>query len=279
MPMFGTMKLVAIDASLIEAHLRNRLGQRRRVHRKAGVVELGIIKPTTVHQEFRVLRRIFSVALKKSLCPANPCASVEFPVRVKGLFRPHYMKWSEQLKVEEYAPAYLRNVIRIITETGLRVYKELASLKKEQVDLANKVVFITDSKTPTGVAEVPLTDIALEAFRSQMDLAGPGPWLFPSDGNKTGHQTEFKKAWRTTLQRASVPYFRLYDLRSTYATRLSAGGVADEWVTQLLRQTDAQVFKKYSQMKLQMKREALTKLNRNASESGFAVSSDTEERM
>src|ERR1035438_4219949 len=67
MPMFGTMKLVAIDASLIEAHLRNRLGQRRRVHRKAGVVELGIIKPTTVHQEFRVLRRIFSVALKKNV--------------------------------------------------------------------------------------------------------------------------------------------------------------------------------------------------------------------
>jgi hypothetical protein len=51
-----------------------------------------------------------------------------------------------------------------------------------------------------------------------------------------------------------------------YATRLSAGGVADEWVTQLLRQGDAKVFKKYSQMKLQMKREALTKLNRQANE-------------
>jgi hypothetical protein len=42
--------------------------------------------------------------------------------------------------------------------------------------------------------------------------------------------------------------------------------VADEWVTQMLRQGDAQVFKKYSQMKLQMKREALEKLNRRASE-------------
>jgi hypothetical protein len=31
--------------------------------------------------------------------------------------------------------------------------------------------------------------------------------------------------------------FRIYDLRSTYATRLSAGGVADEWVTQLFRAT------------------------------------------
>ena len=37
-------------------------------------------------------------------------------------------------------------------------------------------------------------------------------------------------------------------------------------VTQLLRQGDAQVFKKYSQMKLQMKREALQKMNRRANE-------------
>jgi hypothetical protein len=34
----------------------------------------------------------------------------------------------------------------------------------------------------------------------------------------------------------------------------------------MLRQSDAQVFKKYSQMKLRMKREALTKLNRQANE-------------
>jgi hypothetical protein len=43
-------------------------------------------------------------------------------------------------------------------------------------------------------------------------------------------------------------------------------GVADEWVTQLLRQGDSQVFKKYSQMKLAMKREAMEKLNRLANE-------------
>ena len=64
----------------IEIHLRRRLQQRRRVRRKAGIIELGTLKPATVHQEFRVLRRIFSVAVKKKLCPANPCAGVEFPV-------------------------------------------------------------------------------------------------------------------------------------------------------------------------------------------------------
>jgi hypothetical protein len=39
-------------------------------------------------------------------------------------------------------------------------------------------------------------------------------------------------------------------------------------VTQLLRQRDAKVFKKYSQLKLQMKREALAKLDRQANETG-----------
>jgi len=41
------------------------------------------------------------------------------------------------------------------------------------------------------------------------------------------------------------------------------------------QRSDAKVFKKYSQMKLQMKREALAKLNRKANESGSG-SSDTE---
>ncbi|MDE3110106.1 MAG: hypothetical protein KGL02_09215, partial [Acidobacteriota bacterium] len=69
--------------------------------------------------------------------------------------------------------------------------------------------------------------------------------------------SEAIRARRLTQTRAAI-----YDLRSTYATRLSAGGVADEWVTQLLRQGDSQVFKRYSQMKLEMKREALERINR-----------------
>ena len=81
------------------------------------------------------------------------------------------------------AQPHLRNIVRIITETGLRVYKELMSMKKDQVDLLNAVVWIPESKTPNGVAEVPLTPIAVEAFRDQLALAGQGEYLFPSDLN------------------------------------------------------------------------------------------------
>jgi integrase len=263
---FGQRSVGDITADDIEQYLRRRLQTRVRVKTAAGVIEKDRLKPATVHQELRVLRRMMNVAVRKKLLPANPCAGVEFPVKVKGLFRPHYMAWSEQQRIEFQAPEYLRNIVRIITESGLRVYKELMPMKKEQVDLENAVVWIPDSKTPNGIAEVPLTDLALEAFRNQIRIAGPGAWLFPSEENPTGHQKTLKTVWHATLRRAKVPYFRIYDLRSTYATRLSAGGVADEWVTQLLRQGDAKVFKKYSQMKLQMKREALQKLNRKANE-------------
>jgi integrase len=80
---------------------------------------------------------------------------VEFPVIVKGLFRPHYVTWSEQENIESHGPEYLRNIVQIITETGLRVYKELAPIRKDQVDLSNAVVWIPDSKTPNGTAEFP----------------------------------------------------------------------------------------------------------------------------
>ena len=255
-----------ITADAIEDYLRSRLRQRVRIKLVNGYREKGILKSSTVHQEFRVLRRMLNVAVRKKLLPANPCAGVEFPVAVKGLFRPHDVTWSEQRIIEAHAPEYLRNIVKIITETGLRVYKELMPMKKEQLDLANATAWIPASKTPNGVAEVPLTPLALEAFRDQMRLSPCSPYLFPSDENPSGHQRTLKTAWHATLRRAQVPYFRIYDLRSTYATRLSAGGVADEWVTQMLRQGNAQVLKKYSQMKLQMKREALEKLNRRANE-------------
>jgi integrase len=265
-PVFGMSKLVDITADKIELYLRRRLRQRIQIKTALGFREGSVLQAATVHQEFRVLRRMLNVAVRKKLLLANPCSGVEFPVRVKGLFRPHYMSWSEQQRIQAHAPEHLRNIITIITETGLRVFKELLSMKKDQLDLPNACVWIPDSRTPNRIAEVPLTPLAVEALRNQLAISGPGPFLFPSDLNPTGHQRTLNTAWQKTLRRAGVPYFRIYDLRSTYATRLSAGGVADEWVIQLLRQGNSHIFKKYSQMKLQMKREALEKINRRANE-------------
>lgn len=263
---FADRKLLDISPDDVESYLRRRLRQRALVKTSLGYREGRLLKPATVHQELRVLRRVLNVAVRKRLIPSNPCSGVEFPVAIRDLFRPHYVTWSEQQRIERHSPEHLRNIVRIITETGLRVYKELMPMTREQVDLANSVLWIPDSKTPSGVAELPLTPMAVQALRDQMAIAGRSSYLFPSEESATGYQRTVRTVWRLTLKRAKIPYFRIYDLRSTYATRLSAGGVADEWVTQLLRQSDSKVFKKYSQMKLRMQREALEKINRQANE-------------
>ena len=130
--MFENTKLAELTADDIENFLRQRLKERVQVKAKNGFVEKGLLKATTVHQDLRVLRRMLNVAVRKKFLFANPCSGVEFPARVEGLFRPHYVTWSEQQKIEFAAPEYLRHVVRIVTETGLRIYKELTPMKKEQ---------------------------------------------------------------------------------------------------------------------------------------------------
>jgi hypothetical protein len=92
----------------IEEYLRDRLGQRVRVRFKRGYREKGPLKSTTVHQEFRVLRAHVEHSGPQELLAANPCLGVEFPVAVKGLFRPHYVTWSEQERAESGISAQCR---------------------------------------------------------------------------------------------------------------------------------------------------------------------------
>jgi integrase len=139
--------------------------------------------------------------------------------------------------------------------------KKLLPMRKEDVNLANVAVWIPDSKTPNGIAgltsrsifepkpfaEIPdadwyrlfETNVMSGVRLSRHYLVGmlKRNWsriLF--DQNSAGHHKNLRRTWQRTFARAEVPSFRIYDLRSTYATRLSAGGVADEWVTQTLRQ-------------------------------------------
>lgn len=100
----------------VEQDLRARLKKHARMRTTKAFRELGILKATTVHQEFRVLRRALNVGVRKKFLWANRCLGVEVRVSILELFRPHYVTWPEQQLIEFHAPENLRNVVRIITE-------------------------------------------------------------------------------------------------------------------------------------------------------------------
>ena len=270
-PRFGKNRLSDITPEDIESYLMTRLNTGKRVHTKLGLQLRGRLKPATVHQEFRVLRRILNVAVKKRRLAVNPCNGVEFPVALGG--------YDAQAALSDRFEAGLAGSLRAPVPAqhhrdhggdGAAALSRVDPDAKEQVDLENGIVHLPDSKTVNGIADMPMTDRARQAFASQMKQSGDSDYLFPSPrmDSRKPHITTVQKLWNRTLQRAGLPHFSLYELRHTFATRLSAGGVADHFVTQMLRQGDAAVFKRYSQAKLNMMREALSKLDRQANERG-----------
>ncbi len=134
------------------------------------------------------------------------------------------MSATGQAKIEIAAPSYLTNIVVIISEMGLRYKKELLSMKKDQVDLENGLVHVAESKTANGSGDMPLTQAAQEAFRRQMEETPGSEYLFPSPkpGAQKPYMTNLRKVWAETLKKAGVPYFAPYEIRHTFATRLSA---------------------------------------------------------
>ena len=196
---------------------------------------------------------MLNVAVRKKLLAANPCSGVEFPVAVKGLFRPHYVYWSEQRQIEFHAPPYLRNMVQIITETGFRVYKELNPMRKDQVDLQMRWSgFRIQDSERYGRNPSPRSPSRHSRVR----------WRFRVTARFCFRATGIRAALKSSRllgerhfdgQRFPIFAFTIFapPMHKAQCRRRSR-----RVGNQMLRQSDAQVFKKYSQMKLQMKREA-----------------------
>ena len=71
-----------------------------------------------------------------------------------------------------------------------------------------------------------------------------------------------KTAWKTTLKRAGVPHFPLYNLRHVFCTRLS--GVAPDAVVQrAMRHTSPETKRRYQLGMADQVRKALDKANKS----------------
>ena len=88
-PAFVANTLAEITSEAIEDHVEQWLRSGRRVKTKFGEQFRGRLRPATVHQEFRILRRILNVAVKKKTLAVNACRAMEFPVSLQVARKPH----------------------------------------------------------------------------------------------------------------------------------------------------------------------------------------------
>jgi integrase len=247
---FGeNIKLSDISVARIEEFKQRRLA--------AGV------KPSTVNRNLSVLRRMLTLAGRQRLVSRNPFAEVQLLEELKHRRRPHILTWEEQNKILAVATPHLRALIILLTETGLRVNKEALALKWDNVDFQKSQLAVQDSKTIAGRRTVPLSEFCKAELLRWKQLVGSdySPYVFPNLDRPGHHILCVRKTWSTALRMASLPHFAIYYLRATFASRLSAAGVPDTFLAQMMGHSTISLLPSYSRAIDEFRRDAIRKLD------------------
>jgi integrase len=71
---------------------------------------------------------------------------------------------------------------------------------------------------------------------------------------------DVRESWEKTLREARLPRFVLYNLRHTFASRLSAAGVSDLFVAQMIGHASPTILQTYAKTTDEYRRDAVHKL-------------------
>ena len=150
-----------------------------------------------------------------------------------------------------------RDIVVLMRETGMRNERELYRVRIESIDWMNKLIFIPDSKTPSGTRRIPMSDRAMSILSARCAGRSQG-WVFPSKRSVAGHLTTIGKLFRQARKKAGLPKeLVLYCSRHDYGTRVlrETGNLAA--VMKTMGHKDVRTAMRYQHPELDIVRDAL----------------------
>ena len=150
-----------------------------------------------------------------------------------------------------------RDIIVLMRDTGMRNERELYRMRIENLDWANRVIFVPDSKTEEGRRRVPMSNRAFEVLTQRCGSRHEG-WVFPSKRSKSGHLTTMANWFRDAREKAGLPQgLVLYCGRHDYGTRIlkKTGNLAA--VMRTMGHKDVKTAMQYQHPELEIVRAAL----------------------
>jgi integrase len=85
-------------------------------------------------------------------------------------------------------------------------------------------------------------------------------YVFANPRQPGTHLASVRSAWPNALKAAGLDYFWLYDLRSTFASRLTEAGVSPLFVAQLMGHSNLGILHTYARAIDEYRRSAISKL-------------------
>ncbi len=145
----------------------------------------------------------------------------------------------------------LAHVIVMMRDTGMRNERELLCMRIEWIEWNNRMIFVPDSKTPTGQRSIPMSHRVIDVLRERCGERREG-WVFPSKRSKSGHVISVGKAFRKARAAAGLRTdLVLYCCRHDYATNIlqRTGNLAA--MMRVMGQRDPRTALKYPQPDLE----------------------------
>lgn len=194
---------------------------------------------------------IFKEAFYDEAIDKNPFDYIKRPKKSQGGAKPFSVETMRML-ISSAKDKWFKNFLALSFFTGLRT-GEAVALKWEDIDFSSQELEVQRSrrygkdtipKTQKSIRVVPIFDELLPYLKSQRELTkdSESEYIFLSangtpfnDGNRIRDYH-----WKKLLEKVELPYQRLYDTRSSFATMmlLSSGKFSINHIAQMMGHTN-----------------------------------------
>jgi integrase len=241
---FGKMRLDAISAGHVEKFKLSRSED---------------VSPATVNRDLAALRHMMNLVIRQDRIPRNPVQGVRFLPEGPGKMR--IVSHEEEERYLAAANPLLKDVATMMLETGMRP-EEVFTIRKENVHLDRRYLFVPIGKTKFARRNIPLTDATVVILQRRFAQA-KGSHLFPHRHDPNRALGSVKKAHEEALGTSKItPPFRIYDLRHTFGSRSTMAGVDLATLKELMGHSHITITMRYIHPTPEHKREAIRKLER-----------------
>jgi len=246
---FGGTRLPDITDARIEEYKAER--------RKGGT------GPAGVNRDFSLLRQVLQQAKRERYIAQNPLGDREhFLDERKQRLQAKPFTIEEEQRLLAVAKGYLRPLLILLLDTGLRPNAEALPLKWKDIDSERGMITVVASKTPAGLRTVPMTTRLKAELLRWKELTGPkhSEFVFFYPRNPAKHLLQVPKTWKRTLKEANVAKRRLYDCRASFCTRAFQCGIPPLLIELLMGHAGSSLVHTYAKADDDFKKDAAAKL-------------------
>ena len=217
------------------------------------------ISPATVNRALATLRLMYNHAERHGFSVPHPTRGLRFLKESEGRMR--VISFEEEAAYLGAARQPLKDIAVTILDTGLRP-DECFRLEVGNLDFTRRTIFNAFGKTRAAKRKVSMTDRVFEILKRRAMIV-KDRYVFWSRWKPDQPIGSVKTAHKAAIRRAGIQeYFRLYDLRHTFATRAVTAGVDLPTLAALLGHTNITMTTRYVHPAESQKREAVRRLER-----------------